>query len=191
MNEGVTSTLMGLKGIPNISEELNIRRDLAILELIYGSGLRVSELAALNLGDMDFEDLKAKVTGKGNKERIVILSPNSINVLKKYISVFCNTDQVFLFGSLIKSRKKTHHISEKAIYNITKKHLKRISNDEKLTPHSLRHSFATHLLDSGGDLRTIQELLGHSSLSTTQKYTKVETSKLLDTYKKAHPLAKK
>ena len=87
-------------------------------------------------------------------------------------------------------RKKTHHISEKAIYNITKKHLKRISNDEKLSPHSLRHSFATHLLQAGADLMSVKELLGHESLSSTQIYTHVQLEKMKKDYKKSHPLSK-
>ena len=128
--------------------------------------------------------------GKGDKERIVILSSNSISVLNRYMDIFCDRGQVFLFGSLIKRRKINHHMSERAIYNITKKHLKRISNDEKLTPHSLRHSFATHLLDSGADLISVKELLGHESLSSTQVYTHVHFDKLKRDYNKSHPLSK-
>ena len=167
-----------------------ILMEVCVLELFYATGMRISELTRIEILNINFENQTIKVLGKGNKERIVILSPNSINVLKKYISVFCNTDQVFLFGSLIKSRKKTHHISEKAIYNITKKHLKRISNDEKLTPHSLRHSFATHLLDSGADLMSVKELLGHESLTSTQVYTHVQLEKMKRDYSKSHPLSK-
>ena len=106
------------------------------------------------------------------------------------MSVFCEDSQKFLFGSLVSKRKKNEHISEKAIYNITKKHLKRISNDEKLSPHSLRHSFATHLLQSGADLMSVKELLGHESLSSTQVYTHVQLEKMKKDYKKSHPLSR-
>ena len=167
-----------------------ILMEMCILELFYATGVRISELTRIRISNISFEDKTIKVLGKGNKERIVILGTSSINVLRKYMDVFCEQSQVFLFGSLMKSKKNNHHISEKAIYNITKKHLKRISNDEKLTPHSLRHSFATHLLDSGADLMSVKELLGHESLTSTQVYTHVQLEKMKRDYKKSHPLSK-
>ena len=167
-----------------------ILREMCILELFYATGMRISELTRIEILNINFEDQTIKVLGKGNKERLVILSFNSINILKKYIDIFCKRNQVFLFGSLIKNRRMTHHMSEKSIYNITKKHLKRISNDEKLTPHSLRHSFATHLLDSGADLMSVKELLGHESLTSTQIYTHVQLEKMKRDYNKSHPLSK-
>ena len=167
-----------------------ILMEMCILELFYATGMRISELAQIRISNIDFEGKTIKVLGKGCKERIVILSSNSIIVLKQYINIFCNKGQMFLFGSLIKNRKISHHMSERSIYNITKKHLKRISNDEKLTPHSLRHSFATHLLDSGADLMSVKELLGHESLSSTQIYTHVQLEKMKRDYNKSHPLSK-
>ena len=164
--------------------------EMCILELFYATGMRISELTRIKISNIDFEGKTIKIAGKGNKERIVIIGMSSVNILQKYIDVFCEDTQVFLFGSLIKSRKNNHHISEKAIYNITKKHLKRISNDEKLTPHSLRHSFATHLLDSGADLMSVKELLGHESLTSTQIYTHVQLEKMKRDYNKSHPLSK-
>ena len=167
-----------------------ILMEMCILELFYATGIRISELAAIKLSNIDIDDKSIKVLGKGNKERVVVLGESSIKMLNQYMSVFCEESQLFLFGSLIKKRKKTDHISEKAIYNITKKHLKRISNDEKLSPHSLRHSFATHLLQAGADLMSVKELLGHESLSSTQIYTHVQLEKMKKDYKKSHPLAK-
>ncbi len=167
-----------------------ILMEMCILELFYATGIRISELASIKLSNVDIHDKTIKVLGKGNKERIVVLGQSSIKMLNQYMNIFCEQSQVFLFGSLIKTRKKTSHISEKAIYNITKKHLKRISNDEKLSPHSLRHSFATHLLQAGADLMSVKELLGHESLSSTQIYTHVQLEKMKKDYKKSHPLAK-
>ena len=110
--------------------------------------------------------------------------------IARRVNVFCEENQLYLFGSLINKNKLSNHISEKAIYNIAKKHLKRISNDEKLSPHSLRHSFATHLLQSGADLMSVKELLGHDSLSSTQGYTHLQLKKMKKDYKKSHPLSK-
>ena len=164
--------------------------EMCILELFYATGARISELARIKIKNINFEQKTIKVLGKGNKERIVILNKSSINLLKKYMTVFCDQNQAYLFASMVKKKKLSAHISEKAIYNITKKHLKRISNDEKLTPHSLRHSFATHLLQSGADLMSVKELLGHDSLSSTQGYTHVQLKKMKKDYKKSHPLSK-
>ena len=167
-----------------------ILMEVCILELFYATGMRISELTRIKISNINFEDYTIKVLGKGNKERFVFLSINSVSVLKKYLSIFCDTNQSYLFGSLIKGRKLSHHMSEKAIYNITKKHLKRISNDEKLTPHSLRHSFATHLLDSGADIMSVKDFLGHESLTSTQVYTHVQLEKMKRDYEKSHPLSK-
>ena len=164
--------------------------EMCIIELFYATGIRISELAQIKISNIDIIGKAIKVLGKGNKERIVILGKSSLKMLKKYMSVFCEDTQKFLFGSLIPKRKIYNHISEKTIYNITKKHLKRISNDEKLSPHSLRHSFATHLLQAGADLMSVKELLGHESLSSTQIYTHVQLEKMKKDYKKSHPLSK-
>jgi len=176
-----------------LSVELSDNRiimEMCILELFYATGIRISELARIKIQNINFNDKTIKVLGKGNKERIVILNNSSTDLLKKYMAVFCDQNQAYLFASLVKKNKLSDHISEKAIYNITKKHLKRISNDEKLTPHSLRHSFATHLLQSGADLMSVKELLGHDSLSSTQGYTHVQLKKMKKDYKKSHPLSK-
>tara|TARA_Y100001954_G_scaffold35376_1_gene34142 strand:+ start:5308 stop:6216 length:909 start_codon:yes stop_codon:yes gene_type:complete len=167
-----------------------ILMEVCVLELFYSTGMRISELTKIKICNINFEDCTIKVLGKGNKERYVFLSTSSLSLLKKYLSIFCDINQIYLFGSLIKNRKLSHHMSEKAIYNITKKHLKRISNDEKLTPHSLRHSFATHLLDSGADIMSVKDFLGHESLTSTQVYTHVQLEKMKRDYEKSHPLSK-
>ena len=176
-----------------LSIELSDNRiimEMCILELFYATGIRISELARIKIQNISFNDKTIKVLGKGNKERMVILNNSSINLLEKYMESFCEQEQVYLFASSVRKNRLFGHISEKAIYNITKKHLKRISNDEKLSPHSLRHSFATHLLQAGADLMSVKELLGHESLSSTQIYTHVQLEKMKKDYKKSHPLAK-
>jgi integrase/recombinase XerC len=162
-------------------------RNKSILMLLYGCGLRISEALNLNFEDINENDYLI-IKGKGNKERMVPLMDYVKNDIENYIHEcpknFMKDDPLFVGKRLDRlSPRIIQYVLEKIRYNL--------SLPETATPHALRHSFATHLLDSGGDLRTIQELLGHSSLSTTQKYTKVETEKLYDAYSKTHPLAKK
>ena len=167
-----------------------ILMEMCILEIFYATGIRISELSKIKINNIDIEQKIMRVKGKGNIDRIVVLNNASIKILIKYMNIFCEENQVYLFPPLNNKNKIDNHISEKAIYNITKKHLKRISNDEKLSPHSLRHSFATHLLQSGADLMSVKELLGHDSLSSTQGYTHVQLKKMKKDYKKSHPLSK-
>ncbi len=162
-------------------------RNKAILLLLYGCGLRISEALSLNHDDIQNED-HILIKGKGEKERIVPMMPYIKRGIENYLEA-CPKEIVS--GDALFIGKRFSRLSPRIIQYALEKIRTALSLPETATPHALRHSFATHLLDSGGDLRTIQELLGHSSLSTTQKYTKVETSKLLDTYKKTHPLAKK
>ncbi len=162
-------------------------RNKAILLLLYGCGLRISEALSLNHDDIQNED-HILIKGKGEKERIVPMMPYIKKGIENYLEA-CPKEIVS--GDALFIGKRFSRLSPRIIQYALEKIRTTLSLPETATPHALRHSFATHLLDSGGDLRTIQELLGHSSLSTTQKYTKVETSKLLDTYKKTHPLAKK
>jgi len=162
-------------------------RNKSILMLLYGCGLRISEALNLNYDDIDNED-HILIKGKGDKERIVPM----MEYIKKGI-----TDYITECPKEIRAEdplfigKRMNRLSPRIIQYVLEKIRNSLSLPETATPHALRHSFATHLLDSGGDLRTIQELLGHSSLSTTQKYTKVETKKLYEAYSKSHPLAKK
>ena len=162
-------------------------RNKAILLLLYGCGLRISEALSLNHDDIQNED-HILIKGKGEKERIVPMMPYIKKGIENYLEA-CPKE--IISGDALFIGKRFSRLSPRIIQYALEKIRTALSLPETATPHALRHSFATHLLDSGGDLRTIQELLGHSSLSTTQKYTKVETSKLLDTYKKSHPLAKK
>lgn len=172
------------------AHEFTTRRDQAILELIYSGGLRISETTGLNNEDIHFISNTFRVRGKGRKERLCVLGPPARDVLDSYYkarqalglggrrvrgAVFCNTS-----GSRFTPRSIQRNIKKYAIEA-------GLSSD--CTPHQLRHSFATHLLDAGADLRSIQEMLGHASLSTTQIYTHVSSKRLIDAYKKAHPRA--
>lgn len=162
-------------------------RNKSILLLLYGCGLRISEALSLDYDDIHNDD-HILIKGKGEKERVVPMMPYIKEGIENYLKV-CPKE--ILAGDPLFIGKRFSRLSPRIIQYALEKIRVELSLPETATPHALRHSFATHLLDSGGDLRTIQELLGHSSLSTTQKYTKVETSKLLDTYKKSHPLVKK
>jgi site-specific recombinase XerD len=161
-------------------------RDRAILELLYATGMRVGELAHLRIAQMDLDSRMIRVIGKGNKERIVLFGQKAAEALKKYLTVRSELvkriDSLFLFLNL-----KGNQLSETRIRQILNTYVRKTALQKKVSPHTLRHSFATHLLNSGADLRWIQELLGHSSLSTTQKYTHLGIDQLLQTYQKAHP----
>ncbi|MBI15589.1 MAG: tyrosine recombinase [Chloroflexi bacterium] len=166
-------------------------RDIAILELIYGSGLRVSELAALNVDDIDFEDLKTRVIGKGNKERIVLFGEIAKNCLLDYMSIYrpkmlkdFDSSQNALFLSTRGTR-----LSVRSIQHRIKNYAKYAGLSSWVHPHTLRHSFATHMMDGGADIRVVQELLGHSSPATTQIYTHVTGAQAVKTYMAAHPAA--
>ncbi len=159
-------------------------RDKAMLELLYASGLRVSELVNLKISDVDFENKILKVKGKGEKERIVPFGSYAFNALKKYLEER-KDNSPYLFVSRFNKK-----LSNRQIQKIVKKYLSKIPNPPATNPHIFRHSFATHLLDRGADLRVVQELLGHSSLETTQIYTHLTIGKLKEIYKKTHPRAK-
>ena len=158
-------------------------RDAAILEVFYSSGLRLAELVALELSHFDFFNETIRVKGKGSKERIVPLGSYALNALKKYCDLAKVKDDALFIS---KSRKR---ISTRAVSDIVKKYTKLAGLPVGVSPHKLRHSFATHLLDNGADLRSVQTLLGHESLSTTQIYTHVSTDRLKKSYQKSHPRA--
>lgn len=169
---------------PDLSTKLG-RRDRALFELLYASGLRVSECVALNLDDLDLERGWVKVMGKGSKERSVPFGDLACQALREYLGFreapMPATAPLFV-------NYKGSRLTSRSVARILAKHLVRVASSKSLSPHGLRHSFATHLLAAGADLRTIQELLGHSRLSTTQRYTHVDLGALLDEYRQAHPL---
>ena len=165
-------------------------RDRAILEVLYSSGIRVSELAGLNMRDVDLNQGIIRALGKGNKERLAMLGSMAQDALKAYLEErkqlpFAKNPEAVFLGV------RGERIYPRAVQRLVKDAAGRGGVSKDPTPHSLRHTFATHLLDAGADLRTIQEMLGHASLSTTQKYTKVSVQRLLEVYDKAHPRAKK
>ena len=170
-------------------------RDRAMLELLYGAGLRVSELINLSTSDVDGEQHLMRVFGKGSKERIIPLGRMAFNALEEWFAPTArgamepeqwhsrdDAEAVFLnrFG---------RRMTRQAAWGIVKKHGKAAGIGAKLSPHTLRHSFATHMMDHGADVRTLQELLGHASVGTTQIYTKVSTARLRSVYEQAHPRA--
>jgi integrase/recombinase XerC len=158
-------------------------RDAAILELFYSCGLRISELTGLDVADVDFTTETLRVTGKGSKERMVPIGGPALSSLQRY-----RQQAVVTSGPLFLSKRRTR-ITQQAIDLLLKKYLKHSSIPFVISPHKLRHTFATHLLDAGADLRSVQELLGHSSLSTTQIYTHVTKERLRQAYDQAHPRA--
>ncbi len=169
------------------------KRDRAILELLYASGLRVSELVGLNLLDIDFANQTLRVKGKGRKERMVPFGNHAKAALEIYLGVRGellieadpdDRDPLAVFMNYQGTR-----ITTRSVGRMLDKYCKECTDIPHVSPHALRHSFATHLLDAGADLRTIQELLGHVRLSTTQQYTHVSTDKLMEVYDKAHPKA--
>jgi integrase/recombinase XerC len=160
-------------------------RDLAMFELLYGCGVRVSELAGLNLDDLDRAERWIRVRGKGRKERQVPLPGKAAEALERYLDERPVRDQPAVFLNHSGSR-----ITARGIRGIVKLYATVIGGDPSLHPHSFRHAYATHLLADGADLRSIQELLGHARLSTTQKYTQVSLVDLMAVYDKAHPKAK-
>jgi integrase/recombinase XerC len=179
-------------------EGLLLKRDRALLELLYAAGLRVSELTGLNLADMDRQEKMLRVLGKGSKERIVPYGGKAQEALEAYWPV---REQLLLQSGPGSRRRGPAHseaiflnyagrrLTQRSVGRIVKKYVRLANTNWDLHPHSLRHAFATHLLADGADLRAIQELLGHRSLSTTQKYTHASIRQLMDIYDKAHPHA--
>ena len=176
---------------------LLLRRDRALLELLYASGLRVSELTGLNLADMDQKERILRVRGKGNKERIVPYGTKAEEALEKYWPV---RDRLLKQtngpipredpqGQAVFLNYAGKRLTQRSVGRIVKKYVRLVNVNWDLHPHSLRHAFATHLLADGADLRAIQELLGHQSLSTTQKYTHASIRQLMEVYDKTHPHA--
>ena len=154
-----------------------------IFELLYGCALRVSELCDLNFGDLDIKNRTLRVKGKGSKIRILPVGNKSIELIEEYLNI---TNQQNSNEPLIKT-KGGNRIYPRFVYRIINKYLSKVTDIKKKSPHVLRHSAATHMLDRGADLRAVKELLGHENLSTTQIYTHVSVERLKATYKKSHP----
>ena len=161
-------------------------RDRAILELLYSSGLRVSELAGATLADISIGEAIIRVRGKGNKERIVPVGSKALSALGEYLDIRAElkpvSDHIFL-------NSRGGGITTRSLARIIKKYGLVSGISKNVSPHVLRHSFATHLLAGGADLRAIQEMLGHASLSTTQRYTHLSVERIMEVYDKTHPNA--
>lgn len=170
--------------------ELDIsKRDILIIDLLYSTGIRTSECAGIKYSNIDLNRKTIKIYGKGGKSRLVVYGDKTKINLIAYME--SNDKTLFLFPSHhTKNKTKNNCISTRTIYNIVKKYIKLVSSNEKLGPHSLRHSFATHLLQGGADLMTIKDLMGHESLSSTQIYTHLDAKKMKEIYDKSHPHAK-
>src|SRR5262245_49557533 len=179
-----------------VSDERMARRDRAILELLYASGLRVSELVSLDWQAIDLPARVLRVRGKGNKERMVPFGRSAADALRQWLEVWESvrasakniseeSEPVFL------NFRGGGRLTDRSVRNILDRWVDQAAVARGVHPHTLRHTFATHLLEAGADLRTIQELLGHSSLSTTQKYTHLDVERLLAVYRDAHPRARR
>jgi len=182
LTEDETVKLIESAFAKNASDESGLR-DRAILETFYSTGIRISELVGLSLDDVDFIGCTAKVYGKGKKERIVPIGDVALKTIQKYLEIRKKQiEAVFL-------NRSGKRITTRGVRGIVGKYIKIAGIRHGVSPHTLRHSFATHLLNRGADLRTVQELLGHVNLSTTQIYTHLTTDKLKSVYDKAHPHA--
>ncbi|MFH1092903.1 MAG: tyrosine recombinase XerC [Candidatus Omnitrophota bacterium] len=173
---------------PDVADAAGLR-DKAILETLYSTGIRVSELVGLSVEDIDFISGIVRVYGKGKKERLAPIGDRALRVIKNYLKkrkkgIGTSDRAVFL-------NKDGRRLTDRSIRNIVEKYIKVASIRTDISPHSLRHSFATHLLNRGADLRSVQELLGHANLSTTTIYTHLSTERLKNVYDKTHPRANK
>jgi integrase/recombinase XerC len=191
--------------VPDVSRPLG-RRDRAILELFYASGLRLSELVGLDVDDVNLGSRTVRVLGKGRKERLVPFNRSTEDAIRSWLRDWESligaaadaTSSRVGRGKVIRARRgrealflnyKGRRLSTRSVDRLVRKYVAQCSTQFGISPHALRHSFATHLLERGADLRAIQELLGHARLSTTQRYTHVNAAQLIDAYKKAHPKA--
>ena len=184
MTEEQTSTLIDGVEADTLDRPF-LKRDLAIFEILYGCGLRVSELCGLNLEDIDRSERWLRVRGKGKKERQVPYAGKAATALENYLAErIANPGELAVFTNTRGAR-----IFDRSVREIVKFYSRMLSGDDSLHPHSLRHAYATHLLNDGADLRAIQELLGHARLTTTQRYTHVSLADIMKVYDKAHPKA--
>ena len=162
-------------------------RDRAVLETLYSTGIRASELIGINHEDINRRDRLIRIRGKGRKERIVPVGKKALAAIEAYLAAWPGNASI----PAIFTNKSGKRLTARTVQRILENYRKKLGLAQKASPHTLRHSFATHMLESGADLRAIQELLGHASLSTTQRYTHLNIDMLMETYDKAHPRAKK
>ena len=175
---------------PDCNDPMGLR-DVAILEVIYSAGLRVSEVVGMNDRDLDFDEGTVRIRGKGKKERIGSIGAYAAKALNTYFAVRKRADHGDSKDLPTFTNKFGQRLTTRSIARMLEKHIKASGLDTRTTPHTLRHSFATHLLDRGADIRSVQEMLGHKSLVTTQIYTHVSTAALKQAYANAHPRASK
>ncbi len=173
---------------PDTSTPLGAR-DRAMLETIYSSGLRVSEMVSLNIEDLDEFAQALRIRGKGRKERIVPLGTKAMEAIEHYLRMRNADDGDEPTRGALFVNRRGRRINQRSVRRMLDKHLKQAGLDPGVSPHALRHSFATHMLNAGADLRSVQEMLGHASLSTTQVYTHLTSRRLKEVYDHAHPLA--
>jgi len=177
-----------LLNTPDLNTDEGIKEKL-IMELLYSTGIRVSELVNIKINDIDFTNKKIRVIGKGDKERIVLFGEKCSNIINKYQNVYKKQNKNNLEYLIISKTGKK--INEREIRNIINKVTEKSGIKVKISPHTFRHTFATHLLEGGADLRSVQELLGHENLSTTQIYTHITNDRLRNVYLHTHPRAHK
>ena len=163
------------------------RRDHAVLETLYSTGIRAAELIGMNRDDIGHDDRLVRIRGKGRKERIVPIGHTALGAIDAYLAQKKEGAE----NTAVFTGRAGNRLTARTVQRILENRRKKLGLAQKASPHTLRHSFATHLLESGADLRAIQELLGHASLSTTQRYTHVNLDSLMETYDKAHPRAKR
>ncbi len=184
--------IFALLDLPDKSTPMGMR-DALILELLYGTGVRVSELTGLDRNMVDLKSMRILVRGKGKKERIIPIAPELAAVIQDYYKVMYN---IVSGGNIVDSdaliiNRLGSRMTDRTVRRVVETYLKKAGLPLDYSPHSFRHTFATHLLEGGADLRSIQELLGHESLATTQKYTHSDLASLLKVYDESHPMAKK
>jgi integrase/recombinase XerD len=193
----VPRTLPRALSVPEVAAILSVPsgdaagiRDRAVLEVMYGAGLRVSEVSGLDIDDVDLEEGSIRVLGKGSKERLVPLGRYGVEAVDAYLARSRPSSAVARSGPALFLNARGGRLSRQGVHRVLKQAVKRSGVEKRVTPHTLRHSFATHLLEGGADIRVVQELLGHASLTTTQIYTLVTGQRLREEYFLAHPRAR-
>jgi integrase/recombinase XerC len=182
-----TLRLMGAPGTGREDDRAAVLRDRAVLETLYSTGIRASELIGINREDINHHDRLIRIRGKGRKERVVPVGHTALNAVDAYLIKKKNVPE----NAAVFTGPAGKRLTARTVQRILENYRKKLGLQQKASPHTLRHSFATHLLESGADLRSIQELLGHASLSTTQRYTHLNLDSLMETYDKAHPRARR